>query len=45
MKATVLYKKGLIVEDNIEVPDSGMGQILVKVARALIGMTGIFRDV
>lgn len=32
MKAAVLYRKGLVVEDNIEVPDPGTGQVLVKVA-------------
>jgi len=32
MKAAVLYEKGLVVEDNIEIPNLGMGQVLVKVA-------------
>ncbi|MFC1508561.1 zinc-binding dehydrogenase [Candidatus Omnitrophota bacterium] len=32
MKAAVLYKNGLVVEDNIEVPGPGMGQVLVKIA-------------
>ena len=45
MKTAVVYKKGLVVEDNIEVSDSGVGQALVKVARALIKITGIIRDV
>ncbi|MBN1788071.1 MAG: zinc-binding dehydrogenase [Sedimentisphaerales bacterium] len=32
MKAAVLYKSGLVVEDNIEIPPLGDGQVLVKVA-------------
>lgn len=31
MKAAVLYKGGVVVEDNIEIPDLNDGQVLVKV--------------
>jgi len=32
MKAAVLYNKGLVVEDNVDVPQLKGGQVLVKVA-------------
>ncbi len=39
MRAAVLYKKGLVVEDSIEIPELKTGQVLVKLA-----YTGICRS-